>query len=399
MLMDATREQLTQAEAKLRALRDDKARATRLADSAKAALEGLPQSVDDRDAFEVAKAAVEAVKRIEQQIEEVTDEQSGLLRQLGDAEAGGSALLPQVDGWAMAAAELDLDSKLRVDVGASSLLRASLSPVPLPPTRVDSIVGLTGPARSNATPTDSRYLYPVLAQQPFGSSPGDLAATDYVVTFSTAQLSGLTGIERPPDATTEKAVLTPTVTLATVSAKQFAVVLGAIPSKLFDTQGALRGLLGVEMARQVDLSIDKHVVSAIQTASPPSGSVGTTLVARVRNAIAAMRDLGGNPTYLALTPADAAALDLTQDASGSYVFRVDSENSSSVIWSLRVRTVPSITAPTLIDPAALGVLYLGSGSVVVDPFSSLATNQIRARAELESRCHLRNVVQGAYRIV
>lgn len=377
------REQLTDVESRLRSLRDERSRTVKVADAAKAAA----RESDSDASLDAVKAAVDATRSVEAKIEEVQAEQIGLLRRIGDAEAGRAGFAyGGVDGWKLAANELDLHKQLRVEVGAPSLLRPQAA-VPLAPTQRDGSVPVLTARESN------RYLYPALAHVPFGSGPGDLAATDFTVSFSQAEL---TGVERDPVATTQKATLSPDVGLATVEARQHAVVLDDIPSKLFDSQDALRALLGVEMARQVDESIDRHVVSAIEAAAPPAGLTGANLVAQIRNAITEMSELGGRPTVLALTPSDAAALDLTQDGAGQYVFTLRLAGSGSPVWSLFVREVPGIAEPTLIDPDALGVLYLGDASVLVDPYTGLSTNQVRARVEIEATCHIRNVAQGAF---
>jgi hypothetical protein len=240
-------------------------------------------------------------------------------------------------------------------------------------------------------------LYPALPQLPIGSTPADLATSDYVLTYNDPLTGSLPGTERDPDAVTPKAELDATVTLATVEAKQFAVVLDGVPSKLFDSQASLRSLLGTEMARRLDEAVDARVVSAIEATAPPSSSVGADLVAKVRFALAAAHDLGSEPSVIALTPSDAASLDLTQD-DGGYTFRVDAprvEGAGSVVWSLRVREVPSVSDPLLVDPTRLGVLYSGGGSVLVDPYSSLQTNQVRVRVELEAEPHVRDLL-GAF---
>jgi hypothetical protein len=70
----------------------------------------------------------------------------------------------------------------------------------------------------------------------------------------------------------------------------------------------------------------------------------------------------------------------------------------SVVWRLLVREVPSISHPTLIDPQKLGLIYTGQGSVLLDPYSSMTTNQVRARVEAEAVMHVRDIQQGAFQI-
>ena len=153
------------------------------------------------------------------------------------------------------------------------------------------------------------------------------------------------------------------------------------------------------MSRRLSESFDEHVVGKIEAAAPPAGGTGTDLISKLRTGIAAMADLGGTPSVLALTPSDAAALDLSQDGEGHFIFTTRIAGSGSPIWSLLVRESPSVTNPLLIDPATLGLCYFGGGEVLADPYgANLKTNQVSVRVEAEAAYHVRNVLQGAYAI-
>jgi hypothetical protein len=107
---------------------------------------------------------------------------------------------------------------------------------------------------------------------------------------------------------------------------------------------------------------------------------------------------GGAPQYLALTPADAADLDLSvEPGSGDYIFRVDLEGSGNPTWSLRVREVPSISTPTLVDPSAF-ICFLGNATTLFDPYTGLSTNLVRVRVEFEAAAHRRSIETGLTQI-
>lgn len=379
---EETRDKLSQADDRLRALRQEKARATKMLGSAKSA---FSESSEDTKggAARVLNEAAAAVASVEDAISKVGEEQVGLLRRLGDAEAGVSGFSsPGVNGWRVAADKLDLSAGvLRADVSAASLLAPSAVRTPTPST----------PSTPTA-PVSNRWLFPALAQTPFGADFGDLVATDFVV--STSQ-SAVSGVEIAVASDTEKATLPVTVTLATPTAREFAVVVPNVPAKLFDSQDALRAFLSVEMSRRLNDAYDAHVVGAIEAASPPHGSTGADLPAKIRNGVASMANLGATPTVLALSPADAASLDLTTDA-GGYIFSVRLAGSGSPIWSLQVREAPACSAPLLVDPS-LGLTYAGEGSILVDPFTGLSVNQVKVRSEIEAKFHIRNIL-GAYSI-
>ena len=49
----------------------------------------------------------------------------------------------------------------------------------------------------------------------------------------------------------------------------------------------------------------------------------------------------------------------------------------------------------LIDPAVLGVLYTGTGTILTDPYSAMERNLVRVRIEGEALFHVRDIA-GAY---
>jgi len=71
-------------------------------------------------------------------------------------------------------------------------------------------------------------------------------------------------------------------------------------------------------------------------------------------------------------------------ADGMFVFAVRGTGSASPLWSLVIRESESVTDPTLLDPAILGPLYVGTGTVLADPYSSMERNVVRIRVEVEA---------------
>jgi hypothetical protein len=378
-MFDDIRSRLQESEDKIRGLREDRARLSKVFEAAKAAAE----ETETDGTLAAAVAAKESLAEVDQLIEQATDMQLAQLKQLGDFEAGKSGFVTGLtNGWETAARTLSLnEGTLRADVPAASLL---LSAQPRTPA-------------ADPAPVSNRFLFPALRSEPFGADPGDIVATDYTVSFDEEELTGTLSpsVERDVDAITEKATMSPTVNLATPKAKMYAAVLDRVPSQVFDSQASLQALLQNELARQLARSFDAAVVDAIEGASPPSGSTGSDLVSKIRNAISDATELGSEPSVIGLSPADAAAYDLSDDGNGAYLF-IPATTSQAVAWRLQVREVPGLAAPTLIDVDKLGVVYTGDGSVVVDPFTALTTNEVRVRVETAAVLHIRNPVQGAF---
>jgi hypothetical protein len=395
--MKQIREQLQEIEGRLRTLREDRARVKRVFDAAKAAAE----EHESEQTMNAGVAAKESLQSVDRQIEAERERQTEILRQIGDVEAGMSGFAyPGVSGWETAARKLDLArGELRVDVAAQSLLAmVSLPTSPSDGASPLSVSVATGGA--TALPgtglASNRWLYPVLQSVPI-PEVGGVVSTDFTIAYAEDQLTGgIEDAERDPDSVAEKPVVTADVALAEPKVRLFPAVLENVPSRIFDSQQAVRTLLGTELSRLLSESFDSYVVGVIEAASPPSDSTGSDLISQIRNAIADMHDLGGEPTVIALTPSDAATLDLSTD-DGGYVF-IPGTTGQSVVWRLLVREVPSVTSPTLIDSQRLGLIYTGEGSVLLDPYSSMTTNQVRARVEAEAVMHVRDIQQGAFQI-
>ncbi len=293
------------------------------------------------------------------------------------------------NGWAHAARELSLAAgRLRVDCPARDVLAAGFGVTPSE--------GLTAPAIltpgvvQKAQPR--QFLFPAFASAPV--EPGDLALTEWRQTAR--KVTGT--VERDPVSKGPKAKVELGVELATPSLVQWAAVVDEVPSKLFDSVDAFQAWLETELAYQLQLSVDAHCLAQISAAAPPTGSEGTTTVEKVRNAVAAMRELGANPSVLALSPTEAAALDtLTTGTDQAFVFATRDSGTASPLFGCRIVEVANLEAPILIDPALAGVLYLGTAAVLVDPYSGMDSNEVRIRSEADGLLHIRDI-SGIYQI-
>jgi hypothetical protein len=385
--------ELDQTEASITRLREERARAKKVFDAARKAVD---QSGDDTEgpAFEAAMAAKNSVDEIDASLANANEKLTGQLRRMADYEVGRSGFTGG-NGWETAARELDLGAgKLQVDVPASSLLYAAAPRIPGSPGAGSSVSAARTVAAADLS---SRWLFPTLESQPIGADSSDLVTTDYTLSFNQGELTGgLTGVERDPSAVTDKANMAYTVTVATPTLKQFAVVVEDLPAKLWDSQSSLQALFENQVAQQLSRTFDAKVVGQIQSAGPLNSNSGTGLVARIRNGISKFADLGGEPTVIGLTPSDAATLDLETDA-GGYVF-IPGTDAQATVWKLLVREVPGLSAPLLVDPAKLGLVYTGESSVLVDPYSGMKKNTVRVRVETEAILHIRSIQQGAYRL-
>ena len=239
---------------------------------------------------------------------------------------------------------------------------------------------------------DRRFLYPNLPTTDVNDAT---AIQDFRQTVRT-----LTGsVQRNLDAATAKATVDSTLALVTESLSEFAVTINDVPNAILESVPLMTDFLNAEGKFQVEKAIDAHAFSQIVAAAPPFGVTGTGLIAQLRNGIAAMRAEGANPTIAVVNATDAAALDLSADA-GGFVFATRDVGTASPLFGLTIVERTSATgaeAPYLVDPAMLGMLYLGSAKLEADPFTGFKANLTTLRVEVKGLYHVRNA-KGARRL-
>ena len=287
----------------------------------------------------------------------------------------GSAVISS--GW-------DLKSRPSVEVPVASILTKASFPA----------VGEWAPVGPTTVPLgqDKRFLYPHL---PTTNVEGASSVHDFKQSART-----LTGtVKRALDATSDKANVDVTLALVTENLSEFAVTINDVPNAILESIELMRQFLNTEGRFQVEKALDAHVFAQIVAGSPPFGTSGADLIAKIRNGVATMRATGANPTVVVLNPTDAASLDLSADA-GGYVFPTRDSGSGSPLWGLRVIERTSAAGnepPYLIDPQMLGMLYLGSARFDADPFTGFKKNLTTLRVEVKGLFHVRNA-DGARRI-
>lgn len=109
-----------------------------------------------------------------------------------------------------------------------------------------------------------------------------------------------------------------------------------------------------------------------------------------------MRAEGTNPTPIAASPEDGVELDLdARGTDGQFTFAVRDTGSSSPLFGLQVVECTQVTDPVLIDPVAVGLLYVGPAALQVDPYSGFVKNLVTTRLEFDALFHVRDA-RGAY---
>ncbi len=228
-------------------------------------------------------------------------------------------------GAALLSAGFDYKSSPSVTVSGFPALGGRKVAAFLPPTED---LNPRPPADVLALPRDTRYLHPALPSADAGTLT---AIADYRQT-----VRGVVGdVERDLDATTTKAELSVGIEAVQEPLRQVAVLLSEVPNVVLQTSALFVRFFRSEGADTISAAVDAHTVARIAAANPPQGNTGTGLVEQTRRGITSMRAVGANPSLLVVSLEQAADLDLTVDAAGSYVFDVGSASSGSP-WNLRV---------------------------------------------------------------
>jgi hypothetical protein len=360
-----------------------------------------PAQMSKSPEFKKSVELTKTLSALDDEIENLQTTENGLLQMIGGSQSSPGRTTARhgngpesgalgADAWSQAARHLDLRAEVRFfEADGESFLRP-MAAVDLSPSSGLEAPSLQGPFVEAGR--DRRSLYRVLPRQQL--DPGTMSIDDFRQTGSRT----VTGeVERDPMDTSQKAELDLSIELATDPVRTFAVVTSGVPTRLFDLEAQFAQFLRTEMQFQLELALDVHTIEQIMAASPPFGTTGADLIAQVRNAIAEMRAVGASPSILAISPEDAAGLDLTQTSGpeAAYVFTTRQSGGASPLWSLQVVEVPNLMEPVLLDPEMLGLLYTASGRLLVDPFSAMDTNEVRLRLEFDGLTHVRNI-SGAF---
>jgi hypothetical protein len=216
-----------------------------------------------------------------------------------------------------------------------------------------------------------RYAYPV-----FGAQNIDAG---------TAQVQYLQQIARDladPDAMLmdfasdgEKPETGSTVRLVTADAKMIATLTDFIPNALLGRQD-LRSVVDADCRIALAKALDKYVSDAV-LANPSSATSGVDLIEAIVRAQQTVRDAGYNPTVTLVSSNDATEIALyrADGVSGNFLA------GYPALGQVRIVDAATDGEPIVLDPSALGDLYVGGTAVDVDGFTEFDTNQSRLRFE------------------
>ncbi len=223
---------------------------------------------------------------------------------------------------------------------------------------------------------DKRYAYPA-----FPTVAVDAATTSVQVLRQSARtLPSAADVIRDIDQTTTKPEVATTTELVTVSLHQVAAVETGIPNVIL-AQPAIDSLIETDLRLALNAGLDKLVVDTF-VASPNQQSGTDPLLVSIRKALTVLQAAGYAADTLILPPTEAEELDIlqTDGPEAFYVFGAG-RFAPGQLFGLNVRVSKSIVAPTVVDTAAYGKLYISPISLSRFEQDAGATNKSTVRLE------------------
>ena len=173
-------------------------------------------------------------------------------------------------------------------------------------------------------------------------------------------------------AVTTKPEVAFTVVLVHTALEQIAHKISGVPNVIFGNRG-IRQIVDSELRLGLGEALDAQAVAIINAAGMATGGTGANLAIRIRKAMTTLQAAGYEPDTVALSPADAEALDL---------LLLDVLNSSNTLpnWKLNVRIGKSVTTGFVFDSRAFATVHASPISVASFEENAGASNSQLAEA-------------------
>jgi hypothetical protein len=221
---------------------------------------------------------------------------------------------------------------------------------------------------------DSRFLYPSLRRERVGSDETSVSSfrqkSRSLPTLST-MIRTIAQADAKPETATEAEVLN-------VPLHQIATVETGVPN-IFLESAAFRSWINEDLTFAFNSAVDAHVIAQIVAQSPGSGGAGIDILEEIILAAEEVARHGYAPSVVAAAPEDLIGLTLLkQPTSGDYVF---SHGGDMPLQGLRRVAVSGLDTPYVLDPSALGTLYMSPVRIASFEEEAGSTNTSTVRIE------------------
>jgi hypothetical protein len=230
---------------------------------------------------------------------------------------------------------------------------------------------------------DQRYIFPALKSEPLSPIATAVDWTRQSArTFATpaTMRRAITAVSTKPESAL-------TIVQVHSALEQIAHKVSGIPNIVFRNPN-VASVVDADLRLGLAEALDAQAIAIINAAGMATGGTGANLAIRIRKAMTTVQAAGYNPDTVALSPADAEALDL---------LLLDVLNSSNTLpnWRLNVRVGKSVTTGFVFDSRSFGTVYASGVDIAAFEENAGATNTQLARGEFHAITTVEQVGAGA----
>ena len=219
---------------------------------------------------------------------------------------------------------------------------------------------------------DRRYVYPALQSDPLGQAA---TAVDFV-RQSARSLATPVSMRRALAATSTKPESALTLELAHATLEQIAHKISGVPN-VVARQPAIRPVIENDLRLGLAEALDAQAVAVINAAGLTAGGTGSSIAARIRKAMTVVEAAGFSPNTVALSPADAEALDLE-------LLAILNSTNTLPNSGLNVRVGKSVTTGFAFDRGAFATVHAKPAEIAAFEENDGASNSQLFRAEMDA---------------
>jgi HK97 family phage prohead protease len=222
---------------------------------------------------------------------------------------------------------------------------------------------------------DQRYAWTAFETRAMGWETTSVS----VLSQTSRALAATASVIRAIDATTTKPETGSVMQIVQLTPNQIAAVQSNVPA-IYLLQPLTDSMINTDLRLTLNEAIDHLALTALATASP-LGTLGTTLIDSIREAITTLRAAGYDPDVVILDPASSQALDLFRATTSDSFFMFAPSFSPGQIFGLTKHESKGAPAPIVVDSSAFGHNYMTPVALANFEASNGLTNSRNIRME------------------
>lgn len=222
---------------------------------------------------------------------------------------------------------------------------------------------------------DQRWLFPSLTTESVARDVTGIQAFKHKARTLADPALMIRGIA----ATTEKPETDTQSEVVQAALNQIATKQAGVPNIMLESS-KFRSFIEVDLRLAFAGAIDRHVTTEIAAATPPEGTEGQNILEAIVHAAEKVASAGYSPRIVAAAPQDLISLLLLENPgpeSSGYV----GQHMNHLLAGLTKVPVKGLVQPMVIDPSALGTLYMSPVELKAFEENAGGTNSSTVRIE------------------